>query len=66
MNFQGARRGHHNALQEVLVSFLSIHFFITFEERLDVKMTIFIYSFILVTCKYNDAILSRLDKLGEL
>jgi hypothetical protein len=32
----------------------------------DVKMTIFIYSFLLVTCIYNVAILSRLDKLGEL
>ena len=41
-------------------------FFITFKKGLEVKMTIFIYSFLLVTCIYNVAILSRLDKLGEL
>jgi uncharacterized membrane protein len=49
----------------LLNSFFSSHF-CNLRRTLEVKMTIFIYSFLLVTCIYNVAILSRLDKLGEL
>lgn len=41
-------------------------FFTMSEEGLDVKMTIFIYSFLLVTCIRDVTILRRLAKLGEL
>ena len=49
----------------LLNTFSKSHFY-NVRRTLEVKMTIFIYSFLMVTCIYNVAILSRLDKLGEL